>query len=40
VQPGPDDSELFQLQTTVRPRLHEAAPGHRVACHLVEAGKR
>ncbi len=36
----PDDSELYRLQTTVRPRLHEAAPAHQVACHLVEAGRR
>jgi peptide/nickel transport system ATP-binding protein len=35
-----DDPDLYALQTTVRPKLHEAAPGHRVACHLVEAGKR
>ena len=35
-----DDPALYALQTTVRPRLHEAAPDHRVACHLVEAGKR
>jgi peptide/nickel transport system ATP-binding protein len=27
---------LYELQTTVRPRLHEAEPAHLVACHLVE----
>jgi peptide/nickel transport system ATP-binding protein len=27
---------LHTLQTTVRPRLHDVAPAHRVACHLVE----
>jgi peptide/nickel transport system ATP-binding protein len=32
-----DDPDLYRLQTTVRPTLHEAAPDHRVACHLVEA---
>jgi peptide/nickel transport system ATP-binding protein len=32
-----DDPVLYELQTTVRPRLHEAAPDHYVACHLVEA---
>ena len=31
-------SALHTLQTTVRPRLHEAAPAHHVACHLVEQG--
>ena len=36
----PDDSDLYRLQTTVRPRLHEVTPAHFVACHLVEAGKR
>ena len=34
-----DDPTLYNLQTTVRPRLHEAAPNHYVACHLVEAGR-
>jgi peptide/nickel transport system ATP-binding protein len=29
-------SPLHTLQTTVRPRLHDVAPAHRVACHLVE----
>jgi peptide/nickel transport system ATP-binding protein len=29
-------SQLHTLQTTVRPVLHTVAPGHRVACHLVE----
>jgi peptide/nickel transport system ATP-binding protein len=28
---------LFELQTTVKPELREIAPGHDVACHLVEA---
>jgi peptide/nickel transport system ATP-binding protein len=31
-----EDAELFALQTTVDPVLREVAPGHRVACHLVE----
>ncbi len=30
------DTELFALQTAVRPTLEEIAPGHQVACHLVE----
>ena len=30
--------ELYRLQTSVRPVLHELEPGHRVACHLVEQG--
>jgi len=34
-----DDPKLYNLQTTVRPTLHEAAPNHHVACHLVEAGR-
>jgi len=29
-------SALHTLQTTVRPRLHDVGPAHRVACHLVE----
>jgi peptide/nickel transport system ATP-binding protein len=29
-------SQLHTLQTTVRPVLRTIAPGHRVACHLVE----
>jgi peptide/nickel transport system ATP-binding protein len=29
-------SPLHTLQTTVQPLLHDVAPGHRVACHLVE----
>ena len=33
---SPDDAELFRLQTTVRPELRDVAPGHQVACHLVE----
>jgi peptide/nickel transport system ATP-binding protein len=32
----PDDVDLFQLQTTVKPQLREVAPDHLVACHLVE----
>ncbi len=32
----PEESKLHTLQTTVRPTLREVAPGHRVACHLVE----
>ena len=36
---SPDTPELYALQTSVRPLLHEAASGHRVACHLVEAGR-
>ena len=32
-----DDPRLYDLQTTVRPVLHDAAPQQRVACHLVEA---
>ncbi len=32
-----DDAALYHRQTTERPRLHEAAPEHFVACHLVEA---
>jgi peptide/nickel transport system ATP-binding protein len=31
-----EESPLRTLQTTVRPLLHEVAPGHQVACHLVE----
>jgi peptide/nickel transport system ATP-binding protein len=31
-----EESPLHRLQTTVRPLLHEVAPGHQVACHLVE----
>jgi peptide/nickel transport system ATP-binding protein len=32
------DRELFDLQTSVRPRLREIETGHTVACHLVERG--
>jgi peptide/nickel transport system ATP-binding protein len=32
----PEQSALYELQTTVRPLLHEVGPRHRVACHLVE----
>jgi peptide/nickel transport system ATP-binding protein len=31
-----EESALHTLQTTVRPRLHDVGPAHRVACHLVE----
>jgi peptide/nickel transport system ATP-binding protein len=31
-----EESPLHTLQTTVRPLLHDVAPGHSVACHLVE----
>jgi peptide/nickel transport system ATP-binding protein len=31
-----DESALHTLQTSVRPVLHDVAPAHRVACHLVE----
>ena len=31
-----EESVLHTLQTTVPPRLHAVAPGHQVACHLVE----
>jgi peptide/nickel transport system ATP-binding protein len=34
----PGNFELYRRQTTVRPVLREVSPGHRVACHLVEAG--
>src|SRR5438034_9716709 len=34
----PDDAALFRRQTTEKPVLREVAPGHRVACHLVEEG--
>jgi len=34
----PDGSPLYLRQTTERPVLRTVAPGHRVACHLVEAG--
>jgi len=36
----PDDAPLYARQTTERPVLREVSPGHRVACHLVEAGRR
>ncbi len=32
----PEDAVLYRRQTTERPVLREVAPGHRVACHLVE----
>jgi peptide/nickel transport system ATP-binding protein len=31
----PDDTALYQRQTTERPVLREVEPGHFVACHLV-----
>jgi peptide/nickel transport system ATP-binding protein len=31
-----EESPLHTLQTTLRPLLHDVAPGHQVACHLVE----
>ena len=31
-----EQGTLHTLQTSVRPRLHAVAPGHDVACHLVE----
>jgi peptide/nickel transport system ATP-binding protein len=31
-----DASQLYRLQTTVRPVLRELAPGHQAACHLLE----
>jgi peptide/nickel transport system ATP-binding protein len=34
----PENAELYLRQTTERPRLREIAPGHQVACHLVEDG--
>ncbi len=34
----PENAELYLRQTTERPRLREVAPGHQVACHLVEGG--
>jgi peptide/nickel transport system ATP-binding protein len=33
-----DNAELYLRQTTERPVLRELAPGHSVACHLVEEG--
>jgi peptide/nickel transport system ATP-binding protein len=29
---------LYRLQTAERPRLRPVAPGHEVACHLIEQG--
>jgi peptide/nickel transport system ATP-binding protein len=31
-----EESALHTLQTSVRPQLRDVAPGHQVACHLVE----
>jgi peptide/nickel transport system ATP-binding protein len=36
----PDDIALYARQTSERPVLREVAPGHHVACHLVEEGSR
>jgi peptide/nickel transport system ATP-binding protein len=33
-----DSAELYIRQTTERPVLREIAPGHLVACHLVDGG--
>jgi peptide/nickel transport system ATP-binding protein len=33
-----ENPALYARQTTERPRLRTVAPGHAVACHLVEAG--
>jgi peptide/nickel transport system ATP-binding protein len=33
----PENAALYLRQTTERPRLREIAPGHSVACHLVDA---
>jgi peptide/nickel transport system ATP-binding protein len=33
----PEDADLYLRQTRIRPALRELDPGHRVACHLVEA---
>jgi peptide/nickel transport system ATP-binding protein len=33
-----DNASLYLRQTTERPALREIAPGHLVACHLVEEG--
>jgi len=34
----PEQSELYLRQTTERPKLRTIAPGHDVACHLVDGG--
>jgi peptide/nickel transport system ATP-binding protein len=34
----PERAALYLRQTTERPRLRTIAPGHEVACHLVEEG--
>jgi peptide/nickel transport system ATP-binding protein len=34
----PENAALYARQTTERPVLREASPGHQVACHLVEEG--
>src|SRR5881275_2625211 len=34
----PEEARLYLRQTSERPVLREVAPGHRVACHLVEEG--
>jgi peptide/nickel transport system ATP-binding protein len=33
---SPADAPLYALQTSELPVLRDVAPGHRVACHLVE----
>ena len=33
----PEQAALYVRQTTERPVLREVEPGHRVACHLIEA---
>jgi peptide/nickel transport system ATP-binding protein len=35
---APGNASLYLRQTTERPVLREIAPGHSVACHLVEEG--
>jgi peptide/nickel transport system ATP-binding protein len=34
----PEEPQLYLRQTSEQPRLREIAPGHHVACHLVEGG--
>jgi len=36
----PERPALYARQTTERPLLRDVAPGHRVACHLVEESQR
>jgi peptide/nickel transport system ATP-binding protein len=35
----PEDALLYVRQTREQPRLETVAPGHQVACHLVEEGR-